>query len=113
MNLFSPKKSPFVTVMIFALVSLGTSDVIDAGQAHAVVGRPATPLSYAGVARRTSRRTTRRAVAATSAVTVGAIATLPAGCVRVSRAGAVTYNCAGTFYRPVYDGPDVVYVIDR
>jgi hypothetical protein len=31
--------------------------------AHAVVGRPLTPVSYAGVARRTSRRTTRRNVA--------------------------------------------------
>jgi len=28
--------------------------------AHAVVGRPLTPVSYAGVARRTARRTTRR-----------------------------------------------------
>lgn len=32
--------------------------------AHAIIGAPATPLSYAGVA----RRTTRRAVVATSAV---------------------------------------------
>jgi hypothetical protein len=32
------------------------------GEAHAVIGRPLTPLSYAGVA----RRTTRRAVAATA-----------------------------------------------
>jgi hypothetical protein len=28
--------------------------------AHARVGRPLTPMSYAGVARRTARRTTRR-----------------------------------------------------
>jgi hypothetical protein len=28
--------------------------------AHAVVGRPLTPVSYAGVARRTSRRVSRR-----------------------------------------------------
>ena len=27
------------------------------GSAHAIVGRPLTPLSYAGVARRTTRRT--------------------------------------------------------
>ena len=32
--------------------------------AQAVVGRPLTPVSYAGVARRTSRRTTRRNVGA-------------------------------------------------
>ena len=31
-----------------------------APEAHAVVGRPLTPVSYAGVARRTARRTTRR-----------------------------------------------------
>lgn len=39
--------------------------------AHAVIGRPLTPLSYAGVA----RRTTRRAVAAGAAV--GAAAAAP------------------------------------
>lgn len=104
---------PFGLAFLFTFVLSGTGDVSQIGSAHAVVGRPATPLSYAGVARRTSRRTTRRAVAATSAVTMGAIAALPAGCVRVHRAGTVTYNCAGTFYRPVYDGPNVVYVIDR
>lgn len=39
---------------------------IDSGifvsEAEAIRGRPATPLSYAGVARRTSRRTTRRVI---------------------------------------------------
>jgi hypothetical protein len=41
-------------------------DVAEAGMsliispAHAVVGRPLTPVSYAGVARRTARRTARR-----------------------------------------------------
>jgi hypothetical protein len=35
-----------------------------AGDAHAIIGRPLTPLSYAGVA----RRTTRRAVYAGAAV---------------------------------------------
>ena len=37
------------------------------GQAYAIVGRPLTPVSVAGVARRTTRRTTRRAVAVTAA----------------------------------------------
>ncbi|MFZ9887330.1 MAG: hypothetical protein ACO3JL_07495 [Myxococcota bacterium] len=104
--------SPLAKIALM-LGILGTCEVIDVGQAHAVIGRPATPLSYAGVARRTSRRTTRRAVAATSAVAAGAISTLPAGCVRVSRAGNVLYNCAGTFYRPLYDGPTIVYVVDE
>jgi hypothetical protein len=40
------------------LVTEGISYVIP--PAHAVIGRPLTPLSYAGVARRTARRTARR-----------------------------------------------------
>lgn len=43
------------------------------GQANAVIGRPLTPVSYAGVA----RRTTRRAVAA-GAVVGGAVVVAPA-----------------------------------
>ena len=38
------------------------------GRAHAIIGRPLTPLSYAGVARRTTRR---------------AVAVAPVGAVRV------------------------------
>ncbi|RUV33167.1 hypothetical protein EOD29_32445, partial [Mesorhizobium sp. M1A.T.Ca.IN.004.03.1.1] len=40
--------------------------------AGAVIGRPLTPLSYAGVARRTTRRVVTR--------TTTTIAVLPAGC---------------------------------
>ena len=40
------------------IVAEGISCLIPS--AYAVVGRPLTPLSYAGVARRTARRTTRR-----------------------------------------------------
>ncbi len=70
--------------------------------AHAVIGRPLTPMSYAGVARRTSRRTTRRvAVASTTYVT-----TLPPGC---AMAGGV-YRCGVASYRPSYYGTQVVYV---
>ena len=55
------------TMLVFALpidksperiVAEGVSCLINS--AHAVVGRPLTPVSYAGVARRTSRRVTRR-----------------------------------------------------
>jgi hypothetical protein len=56
-------------------------------QAQAIRGRPMTPLSYAGVA----RRTTRRAVAAGAAV--GAAYYAPA-CARVVDAyGRVYYRC--------------------
>lgn len=40
------------------LIAEGLSYLIP--PAHAVIGRPLTPLSYAGVARRTARRTARR-----------------------------------------------------
>ncbi len=40
------------------IVAEGISCLIDS--AHAVVGRPLTPMSYASVARRTSRRVVRR-----------------------------------------------------
>jgi hypothetical protein len=51
-------------------------------QANAIIGRPLTPLSYAGVA----RRTTRRAIYGTAAVgaaAVGAAAVAPR-CVQVA-----------------------------
>jgi hypothetical protein len=41
-----------------SIISNGLSCLIPS--AYAVVGRPLTPMSYAGVARRTARRTTRR-----------------------------------------------------
>ncbi len=86
------------------------------------------------VARRTARRTARRvsrrhnyyrpvapvapvvvggAVAATAAaVAVGTrVATLPPACTSVHVNGITYYNCNGTYYQPVYDGPNVVYVV--
>ena len=42
--------------MLFAAVGLFLSIASLAGDAFAVVGRPATPVSYAGAARRTVRR---------------------------------------------------------
>lgn len=60
-------------------------------EAEAVIGRPLTPLSYAGVA----RRTTRRAIYATSVYR----ATLPANCVTTSINGVVIYQCGSTYYQ--------------
>ena len=42
-----------------ALVAVVTSFIglgVFSGSAHAIIGRPLTPMSYAGVARRTTRR---------------------------------------------------------
>jgi len=60
--------------------------------AQAVVGRPMTPISYAGVA----RRTTRRAIYATSVYR----ATLPAGCTTIVIEGATLHQCGTTYYQP-------------
>jgi hypothetical protein len=62
--------------------------------AEARVGRPLTPVSYAGVA----RRTTARAVAvgaATAPVVVAPVVVVPApGCVQVVNAyGQIVYRC--------------------
>ena len=60
-------------------------------EAEAVVGRPLTPMSYAGVA----RRTTRRMVYATTVYR----ATLPANCMTTSINGTVIYQCGSTYYQ--------------
>lgn len=71
--------------------------------ADARVGRPLTPLSVAGVARRTTRRMVRR--------TAIYAATLPAGCVTVAISGASYYRCGATYYQP-YQGRYVVVVVE-
>jgi hypothetical protein len=60
--------------------------------AEAVIGRPLTPGSVAGVARRTTRRTIRR--------TTMVVATLPSGCrTTVVINGTSLYHCGGTYYQ--------------
>lgn len=58
--------------------------------AGAVIGRPLTPLSYAGVARRTTRRVVRR--------TATTIAVLPPGCLYGPYYGGYYYRCGGLYY---------------
>lgn len=60
--------------------------------AGAVVGRPMTPVSAAGVARRTTRRVVRR--------TTVYVAALPAGCTTVVINGASYHSCGGVYYEP-------------
>lgn len=68
--------------------------------AEARVGRPATPASVAGVARRTTRRTIRRGAY---------IATIPAGCAYGSYYGYNLYYCGGTYYQKSGSGYVIVY----
>ena len=51
-------------------------------KAHAIIGRPATPMSYAGVARRTTRRAYGAAAYGAPVVAAPAYAA-PGGCVQV------------------------------
>ena len=69
---------------------------------EARVGRPMTPRSVAGVARRTTRRSIRR-----SAVYA---ASLPRGCTTVIVEGATLSQCGGTYYQPYNNQYVVVYV---
>lgn len=70
--------------------------------AEARIGAPWTPLSYAGVARRTTRRIIRR-----SAIFA---ASLPGPCPQVTIEGTLLYNCSGTYYQSSGNQYVVVYV---
>jgi hypothetical protein len=77
-------------------VGLLADDVFNGGmltkEAQAIIGRPMTPVSYAGVARRTTRRVIRR--------TAIYVATLPAGCTTVVMEGMTLHQCGATYYQP-------------
>lgn len=70
--------------------------------AEAIVGRPLTPVSVAGVARRTTRRVIRRSTIY--------VATLPKGCTTVVIEGTTLQQCGGTYYQPSNNQYVVVYV---
>jgi len=52
------RTKPGILFILFAVLvtSIFTLNLPDVKEAHAIIGRPLTPLSYAGVARRTTRR---------------------------------------------------------
>jgi hypothetical protein len=106
-----------------------------AGDAHALIGRPLTPVSYAGVARRTTRRVVATEATVATAATASAAAAaaaqpkpppppaagpvplgpvvqaLPPGCAATPIGGVEYYNCApGVYYRAVFQGNNLVYV---
>ena len=72
-------------------------------EAAAVVGRPLTPGSYAGAARRTTRRVIRR--------TSVYVSTLPRGCSTVVIEGTTLHQCGGTYYQP-YGNQYVIVTVD-
>lgn len=92
-----------------ALFLVGAGALVVAGDAMAIIGRPLTPVSFAGAARRSVRRNAYAGAAygaaayGAAAYGAAAVTALPPGCV----AGA---PCGGVVYRPVYHGTTVVYV---
>jgi hypothetical protein len=134
--------SPFVlaSTLLLAIVEILPSSPVRiglVGDAQAIVGAPLTPMSYAGVARRTAYRTT--AVVATSAAATTAAATsaaaakappppppatgplpvgtvvpqLPTGCVSAPISGVEYYLCGGNYYRASLQGNNLVYVVQK
>jgi hypothetical protein len=97
--IFSVALALFMEVDFASVLLQGSAS----SEAIARVGRPATPGSVAGVARRTTRRTVRR--------TTRYVAALPAGCGRVTMYGAVVWNCGGVYYQP-YGNRYVVVVFN-
>jgi len=72
--------------------SLFNSGILTNTEAEARIGRPLTPISVAGVARRTTRRTIRR--------TAIYVAALPGGCSTVVIEGVTLHQCGGRYYQP-------------
>lgn len=97
------KSTAYVLAVALALEIPAASLVLGGlltADAVARVGRPATPGSVAGVARRTTRRTIRR----------GAYyAALPPGCVRTTVYGYAVWSCGGLYYQASGSGYVVVY----
>lgn len=67
---------------------------------EARIGRPLTPGSVAGVARRTTRRAIRRGAYYNA---------LPGRCAAVTVYGYAVWNCAGTYYQSSGSGFVIVY----
>lgn len=83
--------------------SLFNNGILPKTEAEAIIGRPLTPVSVAGVARRTTRRTIRR--------TAVYVAALPGGCSTVVIEGTTLHQCGGTYYQP-YGTQYVVVKVD-
>lgn len=71
-------------------------------EAEARIGRPWTPLSYAGVARRTTRRMIRRSMIYVSV--------LPGNCTSTFAEGVSLYQCGGSYYQPYGNQYVIVYL---
>ena len=105
-------RSRRIGLLAAGALATGVLATTGAPVAEAVVGVPRTPVSVAGVARRTARRTTvvvasstPHAAPAPAPSASGMVASLPAGC---APAGDL-FRCGSVYYRPYMQGTTVVY----
>lgn len=84
----------FTTTLVVDVDSGLTGGVSFAAPAEARIGRPLTPLSYAGVARRTTYRAVARSAATPVVVAPVPVVVVPPTCVdTVNAYGVVTRVC--------------------
>ena len=91
-----------IVLSAWGLVVVSSLTNIVIPEAKAVIGRPATPGTVAGVSRRTSRRVIRR-----TTVYVGR---LPTCCSPVIIVGSQLYQCGASYYQSQGSQYVVVYV---
>ena len=100
------KRRAFMKSLLLTAAGVGSASVT--GTALARLGRPASPNSVAGVRRRHRRRRRRRIRRHMR------LYSLPYGCVTVVyRHDIMYYYCGGIWYRPVYEGTTVVYIVEE
>ena len=110
------------------LLSVKAPEMTFVNNAGAIIGAPLTPMSYAGVARRSVRRggvavavapppptvvvVNTPPPAAPPTVAVGTVVqALPAGCTSIAVSGVNYSDCGGVFYKTALQGNNLVYVV--
>ncbi|MFC1701988.1 hypothetical protein ACFL1J_04510 [Pseudomonadota bacterium] len=100
------KRRAFLKKLVIVSTAAGTATMT--GTVLARLGRPASPNSVAGVRRRRRRRRRRRIRRHMR------LYSLPYGCtVTIYRGDVLFYYCAGIWYRPIYQGTTVVYIVEE
>jgi hypothetical protein len=125
---------PLLFMLLVDVADNSPSGISLVTEAQAIIGAPLTPLSCAGVARRTTRRAVAWDAAATTAaattyatsapppssqtgassgsVPVGTVVqALPGGCKSVDVGGVSYSDCGGVFYKAAFQGNNLVYVV--
>lgn len=124
-----------MTLSLAALLFVGEAPDSPTGltlvtEAEAVIGRPMTPVSYAGVARRSTRRavyagsaaaasssaqqqqTTSQPAQAAGSLPIGAtVSSLPSGCTAFTKDNVQYHTCGGNYYRAAFQGSNLVYSV--